>query len=777
MMDSFINPWLLSGLALASLPVIIHLLNRRRYRVESWAAMDFLFRAQVSNRRRLRIEDLILLCLRILAICTLVFAVSRPVIHGFAGAREDERVIIVDDSGSTGLVGPTGSVFDAVRQTAESQIADAFAASIPVSVWFGSRPDEKPMTVTGIVRGGPLGRSAADDDPSRHATRAGSDLLNALRESEPGDASLRFGFILQRLLDNATDRLTGMRSVVLVSDFCRSDWLGEDGQLSETVESALEDVGKRNAAGSLRLQLIDLGQNIAANVAVTDFRVETHNVLVGVSVRIVVEVENFGDEPRERVEGEIEVGKAGTDSFQPNQRIALPVIESIPPGGTQSVEIRHVFDHPGQHPLRVRFANDRLKADDESHLVVTVKEGLRVAVVDGDPQADRLASESGFLIAALQPRGDEPTGILPSRVTTDIDAEVLDGVDVVLILNRSRVSAEERGALEDFLDAGGGVGFFLGNRVDATGYRELYERRPQKPSQSTSQKTSPGGSIFPVLLEDDLSRPDTAQRPRKEPTFLGIDRPDHPLLSAFRGRDSLSLEKVPFYNYFHLKPASGADVLVHYRDRERTPAIVEAASGNGRVVVFNTSADRGWSDWPADLSYPIVLHELGRYLAPSRSGENQVRVGESLSWRVTPGRRYEVIDPDGTRRPVGVEPRRPTTAGERADRESVKATKVGFYRVVTRRGAAGADAEGSSVERVEWFACRWRPRESDLDRIQEDRLRRALDPFGVDVSFGVDVEADAFRRRQEGGAWRYLALGAGVFLLVELVVAWWFARR
>ena len=41
----FVNPLLLFGLAMVSAPVIIHILNKRRYRVQNWAAMDFLLAA------------------------------------------------------------------------------------------------------------------------------------------------------------------------------------------------------------------------------------------------------------------------------------------------------------------------------------------------------------------------------------------------------------------------------------------------------------------------------------------------------------------------------------------------------------------------------------------------------------------------------------------------------------------------------------------------------------------------------------------------------------
>ena len=74
----FIHPWIFAlGAGCVSLPIIIHLLNRRRFKVKPWAAMQFLLESVRRNRRRLQIEELILLALRCLILLALAAAVSR----------------------------------------------------------------------------------------------------------------------------------------------------------------------------------------------------------------------------------------------------------------------------------------------------------------------------------------------------------------------------------------------------------------------------------------------------------------------------------------------------------------------------------------------------------------------------------------------------------------------------------------------------------------------------------------------------------------------------
>src|SRR5947209_7047318 len=64
-----------AGLA-ASVPIIIHLLNRRRFRIIRWAAMRFLLAAQRQNTRRMRLEQLILLALRVLLVLLVIGAMA-----------------------------------------------------------------------------------------------------------------------------------------------------------------------------------------------------------------------------------------------------------------------------------------------------------------------------------------------------------------------------------------------------------------------------------------------------------------------------------------------------------------------------------------------------------------------------------------------------------------------------------------------------------------------------------------------------------------------------
>src|SRR5205085_16357 len=121
MLQLFLNPYtMVAGAALVSSPIIIHLINRIRYRRVRWAAMEFLLKSQKRNRRRLIIEQLILLALRILLVLLLGLLLARFISDALAFTQPQGslHVVVLDDTASTG---------DAWRQ--DGQPHDAFGTA------------------------------------------------------------------------------------------------------------------------------------------------------------------------------------------------------------------------------------------------------------------------------------------------------------------------------------------------------------------------------------------------------------------------------------------------------------------------------------------------------------------------------------------------------------------------------------------------------------------------------------------------------------------------
>src|SRR5258708_31670636 len=76
---AFVTPgFFIAGASLAALPIVIHILNRWRYKIVPWAAMEYLLSAMKKNRRRLKFEQWLLLVTRWLLMRLVVLALARP---------------------------------------------------------------------------------------------------------------------------------------------------------------------------------------------------------------------------------------------------------------------------------------------------------------------------------------------------------------------------------------------------------------------------------------------------------------------------------------------------------------------------------------------------------------------------------------------------------------------------------------------------------------------------------------------------------------------------
>src|SRR6266550_2706860 len=138
---AFLNPILLFGLAAVAAPVLIHLLNRRKYQHIPWGAMRFLRTSVTKNQRRLRIEDWLLLLFRCAILALLAIALARPAIRQASGAlfggSNVTAVILLDNSYSMSQTDGSSSRFDQAKIVA-SQVIDSLPSGSKVSIIVAS---------------------------------------------------------------------------------------------------------------------------------------------------------------------------------------------------------------------------------------------------------------------------------------------------------------------------------------------------------------------------------------------------------------------------------------------------------------------------------------------------------------------------------------------------------------------------------------------------------------------------------------------------------------
>jgi hypothetical protein len=237
---SFLQPWLLAALPLIALPIIIHLINQRRYQTVRWAAMMFLLAANRMSRGYARLRQWLIMLFRMLAIAGLVFAVSRPLASGWlgltAGGRAETTIVLLDRSPSMqqSRAGGGGTKLETGRQ----QLVRALET-------LGSK---RWVLIESTTR-------------TPHEIESPAALLVS-PATGPASASADLPAMLQAAHDYVTANKTGSTDIWICSDVRENDWNPESGRWP-TLRQAFLDFPQ-----GIRFHLLAYPETAAGNVSV-----------------------------------------------------------------------------------------------------------------------------------------------------------------------------------------------------------------------------------------------------------------------------------------------------------------------------------------------------------------------------------------------------------------------------------------------------------------------------------------------------------------------------
>lgn len=587
----FMHPALFwGGAAAASVPVIIHLLNRRRFKVIDWAAMRFIRESIRKNRRRLRLEEMILLALRCLAIFLLAAAVGRflgcapPQVLPIGGTRAQmTHVFLLDDSVSMGQKIADTTAFrkaasDLARMLGEIPSGDR------VAVLLTSRSD----------------RSEAVFDLNRLAEP--EPVAERLKSLGPSDTTAELHRALRTAGEMFADVATEKRLYVL-SDFRKADFVaaGNLDALRREVRALRED--------EVGVVLMSYGAPPGANLTVEDVRVLDKLTIASVPVRVQLRVRNNGSARAENVS--VSFTTRGVDDVE--ARLPAKTIKSIDPGAVELVQVSCAFADEGSAAVAAELPADGLAGDNVAHLALAVRKARKVLIADGEPDAaEPLDAESFFLRHALDPTADQRYGNEVEVVPVERLAEVnFDAYEAVVLANVGDLLDPQIQALERYVRAGGGVIIFTGDRVNRDFYNQNLYRG--------------GAGLCPVRIEA------PAGEARQRDKFVRLQRgsiANEAVMRTFQGRRAQFTRLVRFYAYTPVErvaptPASGVlgpvRVLARFDNSQgqppQSPAVVARAHGDGTVVMVLTSADKEWTDWPKDFTYVPFINDMVEYVS------------------------------------------------------------------------------------------------------------------------------------------------------------------
>ncbi|MBI3860383.1 MAG: BatA domain-containing protein [Planctomycetia bacterium] len=680
----FIHPELvIPGALLIAAPIIIHFINRLRFRRVKWAAMEFLLASQQRNRRRLLLEQLLLLLLRILAVAGLVLLVARPLVDpdqfSLFQRQKSHHVVLIDDSASMRDRSDETTAFDAALNVVRR-----------IAGLGERRPDTQTLTL--LLASKPPQPLYTQENLNREFLARLETGLKALRCSHRA-LDLSAGCEAGRKL--LADMPGAARTFHLVSDFRRHDW-DENAALASSLREMYLD--------KVTVNLVRTTGESHSNLGITSLTGTVSAAAVNVPLRLSATVRNYGEQVAQDVRLTVLVDG--------QKRPAIETIEKIDPGQERTIEFDEQFAKTGPHDVQVSLPADPLDSDNSRFLSIDVPDTNPVLVIDGSSDD----SEAFYLIDALG-AVPEKTGFSPTLDRVDsLKRRPLEKFRSIFLLNVSELPPDAVRALESYVAAGGGLAWFLGPQVRAAFYNEtLYKN---------------GAGLFPARLGGVADLNADAADP--SPDFSVTK---HPVFDVFQddGDELLNYTRVTHYvaTARDWAPPDGVRVIATLRNR--SPLAVEHRFGKGRVVTFFVSCGTAWTNWPRipDAFVPIQL-QLATYLAEGRQPLDVKTVGEPLVISLdaaTYAPQVEIHPPDGTRVPLTVGLKKPATstppegAGDQKllyEEAYANTDQPGVYALVVKRQDAG--------EETRRYAYNASEAESRLALATTDAIKRKLGP-------------------------------------------------
>lgn len=664
----FLNPLFLIGAASASVPVLIHLMHRRRTTTIDWPSLKFLVASHRRTSRRRRIEEVLLLILRSGLLVLISLALARPVLRagGFLGEQAEVAIaIVLDNSMSMSAKASHASTestrFALAKAAAQEIIRQAPPRSrLALRLADGTEP--------------PMARVLS---PNRELVEA------ALRSAQQSDARGDLSAQLVHAFEDLSS--SGAASLEL---YCLTDL---------AASAFVNPIRSRAAEKRINVIFVDCGKLPVHGVAITSVAVRARRPVARVPFTVDIRLKNFAPVELER-NVFVEVSEGGR---------YLPLSERLVrlgPTGTVSFGFQLALERAGEHVGRVRISpGDELAADDIRHFRIHLADRVPVLVVERSGGEGGGALRGSRAVAlALAPGAASPfePKLLSSSELAGMTADGLFKMSPVAILvELAEIPEWEAKLWAEFVRAGGTVIAFPSETSELA------------PASETLARAS-GGVFLPAQvgrrLGDAISR--------TKPMHIDTERADfrnEDLLSVFRDLEP-TLRAVSVWQAYDLRTDGipGARTVLSL---EGGGAFLAARrSSGGEVYLFAVPVGTAWSDLPARALFLPLIHSIVHRAASPRDEERSFlagsspRIGLPLAWA---SKTVLLTDPQG--KAVGLAA--PLVAEGRLELALPPLTAAGAWRLAV----AGEPAMEGQVTIV----VNTDPEESDPTRVGLSYLR------------------------------------------------------
>lgn len=577
---TFLSPLFLIGALSAAIPLIIHLSRSRRTKKMRFSTTRFFTDQFLRSYRMSRLKELLLLACRMFLFFFLAMALARPLFlpKGPSAVAGGSRavVLVIDTSASMGFEEDGQPVFEKARKAALDVLA-GLKPGDTATVVLAARKDAGPEAIFPQLTG------EIDD-----VRRAVEDLKVSSLGTDLSGATARAESIVR-------GSPASSKEVYVLSDLQDTGW----EELSEETSPGGSDVS---------FTFVKVRPRLQANVSVTAVRYGAARPTTGVPFEIRPSVAFQGGAARTEAKLVIDGAAVATQAVERPER-----------GTFATPRFHHVFKAPGWHWGYVEVSRDALPQDNRRYFAFVLIESVRILAVNGARSSVARLDELAYLKAALtaSPSDDAESPFKIDEQTPEgfasVAVEELRKYPLVVLANVESLSAPAVSRLEEYVRGGGRLLIFLGDRVSAADYNERLAGGPGRegllPGRLIKKEGDAAGPLDYALAEPDYG---------------------HPALSAFADPRAGRLTLVRFKSYWKVdqgdaavllrvgpdaRPADKPDPSGAQRVSVADPLLCEKEFGDGRVVLFTSTCDLDWTNFPVRPTFLPFAHRLVAYLA------------------------------------------------------------------------------------------------------------------------------------------------------------------
>ena len=703
---NFLSPIFFFGLLGIAIPILIHLMTRRQKKHIRFSAVYLLFQSQKRSVKKAAPNRLLLLLIRCLGILLLSLALAHP-IFSFSGpadllpASPSASVFILDDSYSMGM-----------RSEDDTVYARAVSALLKP---IGKIPAKSAYS---IVLASSSTRLLVD------WTEDSSLAEKLLKTSKPSFQTTSIGKAMAKalqLLESATQK---EKQIFIFTDRDKNGW-------SEKEFPDNELANKRYPVTLVDFSALRTEQNRAV---VQQAEVSQEFLTNSRVIRVKSKVANlFPDRPINGLDISLSIN--GKQKSQGTLNLA----------GGEEVKKEFTFPLKGNESINgfVEIPDDALNVDNKRFFSYQPDQKIKVLVVDGDPKTVAHQRETFYVENALNPFTVALSNIEPTVSTLEeLKVRNLFDFSAVMLCNVRDLPFDYERELEKYVRRGGALFIALGDEIDPKYYNEKM------------------GNLLPVSIASlhQVGRSD-------EPFRFDLKKSAHPVLKVFKGKSLEEMQSIRFNSLYSVEARQNREYTVPLHFTNQYPAVVESDFGKGKVILYVSSVDRDWNNFPIQ---PTFLPWIQRWVKYSARGlesilHQQLLVGETFEWNVTLSDNLLYVEsPDGKITQL---------AGTSFDETFVP----GVYRLFRKAGKenseSGENAESQIISKLPeqaipagTFTVNIDTRESASEKITEEEVQKLLGNMQVQFSSGEDSHQTADTSTGFPLATPFLLLVAGMLL-------------